>query len=582
MPTLLVVWVGLLLLAARPAGAQTAILQNEPQNSPFAYILDALARHPGTPQCYIDEGYLNFLEDWDLDPDIVPTPGGGTSDIRRWRYPPGSEPGSPDVTRTFLSGLDAIRGADVNVAVSRKDCDGCANQRPYLREVLPKGRLHIDLPADATHAKTVQCSNGSVYMTQNGSTNLQTVGVTTKANSALVFVELGAPDRAPPLYARFRTLWRAVVEDTGTVFPGGTHDSSGLDGMTTPAEIGGRKVSFYAGRRHAFVGPTWSDGGLSRPFPDNLHPPAEGEVDDLQTVDWYDQVILDAATWLAEGRAVTVDVFMFEVGAANPFVDNLARLVRFGFVDCPVAACPSFASAKVVSVSKKPGAVPAPSAFPGKLTVNFYYQFQNGCARRAGCATTTSQYLNSPIAGGSSDYTMRVRKVWQGFADSRMEGNPERPFTPQDMHLKVVVVTAGRQAKLYISTSNLDTPDKGSGRKWQAGTVVDTAVDDELMRFFQRELHSIAEDGDLSQFRLGAANASGNSYFDRAVRPAEEPFAASGIAAFVFPLNVQAAEPHGPRQAQPPKPQGPAALRSPLDDGTTAPPVYPGLKKGAR
>ena len=214
--------------------------------------------------------------------------------------------------------------------------------------------------------------------------------------------------------------------------------------------------------------------------------------------------------------------------------------MKYGFVDCPAATCPTFSRAKVVSVSKSPGAVPPATAFPGRLSVNFHYQFQSGCPRPGDCVTPTARYLNEAIVGGDPAYTMRVTKVWQGFVDSRMEGNPDRPFTPQDMHLKVVVMTVGREAKLYVATSNLDVPDKGSGRKWQAGTIVDTSPDDGLYRLYQRELRSIAEDGDMSQFRLGAANAVGNSYFDPSVDPTSLPVTESGIAAFVFPLNTSA------------------------------------------
>ncbi|WP_295580804.1 hypothetical protein [uncultured Lamprocystis sp.] len=134
---------------------------------------------------------------------------------------------------------------------------------------------------------------------------MQTVGVTAKANNSLVFVETGSPGHPPPLYGWFKDLWHAVVSNTGTVFQGGARDSSGLGGMTRPATIGGRKVSFYAGRRNAFVGPTWTDGGLSLPFPANLYPPTAGELPDpgLANVNWYDQILLDAETRLAQGDA---------------------------------------------------------------------------------------------------------------------------------------------------------------------------------------------------------------------------------------------------------------------------------------
>jgi hypothetical protein len=102
----------------------------------------------------------------------------------------------------------AIPGAAAatHIAVSHHDCDGCSTDHPDLNETLP---------ADATHVKTLQSTNGRVYLTQHGSTNMQTVGVTTKANHSLVFVETGRPGHPPPLYRWFKDIWRAVVSDTG-------------------------------------------------------------------------------------------------------------------------------------------------------------------------------------------------------------------------------------------------------------------------------------------------------------------------------------------------------------------------------
>lgn len=534
---------GLLLAAAASAGAGIDILQNHPDHSPFAYILGYLRDHPGKPECYINEGYLNFTQDDDLDPRIVPTDSSGTNNIRVWPYPLGSEAGSPDITRRLLSGINAIpgAGAQTHVAVSRHDCDGCSHGKPYLAQVLPAADLHTDLPAHATHGKTIQCSNGRVYLTQNGSLNMQTVGATTKANSSLVFVEIGSAARVPRMYQYFRSLWEAVVRDTGAVFKGGGPDSSGLSGMTTPVMIGGRPVSFYAGRRHAFVGPTWSDGGLSIPFPNNLYPPSAGELanpGNLRVVNWYDQILLDAGTQLSVGHAVTVDIFMFEIGESNPFIDNLYRLVKYGFVDCPVPECPGYGDSRPVAISKKRGARPPAVAFPGSLTVNLYYQFQDGCEGTKGCSTRTYAYLHAPVAAGSPNYRMNVRKVWQGFKNSRMPGNPDAPHTPQDMHLKVGVLTFGPHVKLYVSSSNLDTPDRGSGKKWQAGNIIQTSPSDGLYRLYLQEFRSIAEDGNLSQYRLGFINAVGNSYFDDQIRPGSRPTRSTGIAAFVFPLNT--------------------------------------------
>ncbi|WP_295435570.1 hypothetical protein [uncultured Thiodictyon sp.] len=532
----------LLMSAAAGAGPDTNILQNQARYSPFAYILDYLTRNPGQPECYIDEGYLNFTQDWYLDPGIRPTPESGTANLARWPYPIGSEPGSPDITRTLLTGIAAIPGAaeHTHIAVASQNCDGCRDTHPYLKETIPGADLHTDIPADATHIKTLQCTNGRVYLTQHGSTNMQTVGVTTKANNSLVFVETGRPGRPPPLYGWFKDLWQAVVTDTGTVFQGGGRDSSGLGGMTSPVVIGGRQVSFYAGRKNAFVGPTWSDGGLSLPFPGNLYPPTEGQLPaaGLKNVNWYDQILFDAGTRLAKGEHVAIDLFMFEIGASNPFIDNLFRLVKYGFVDCPAPGCPSYANRKPVAISKQPGARPPANAFPGHLSVKLYYQFQQACPHAGPCPTRSYAYLNGPIASGNPRYRMTVKKVWQGFTRSHLPGNPQVPDTPQDMHLKVGVVTSGRQVRLYVATSNLDMPDQGSGKKWQAGTIIDTTPYDGLYRLYQREFASIASDGDLSQYHLGYANTNGNSHLDAGIEPTTGAITQSGIAAFLFPLNT--------------------------------------------
>lgn len=539
-------FLGVALVGVASVASAVEILQHQPRHSPFAYILDYLQRNPGQPECHINEGYLNFLEDWDIDASMPRDAVSGTNYLKRWTYPLGGTEGSPDVTRTLLTGLNQIPGlaANIFVAVAAEDCDGCNEKHPYLRQVLPKAKLNTRLAANTTHGKTLQCTNGSVYLTQNGSTNMQTVGVTTKANNSLVFVETAQPGRIPPMYGHFRNLWHAVVSDSGQAFPNGGVDSSGLDGMTHPALVGGRPVTFYAGRRNAFVGPTWNDGGLSIPFPENLYPPAEGELrgNDLKTVNWYDQVILDAGTKLIEGKAVTIDIYMFEIGETNPFIDNLVRLVRYGFIDCPIGNCNNArgkkhakAAGKPVAISKKPGASVPTSAFPGELTVNLNYQFQQPCTSKRRCPTTTFRYLNQPIAGGSAGYRMNVNRVWQGFAKSRMTGNPLVPFTPQDMHLKVATVTWEQQVRLYVATSNLDMPNVGSGQKWQAGNTIDMTVADGLYQRYLPELRTIAGDGDLSQFLLGQANVAGNSYFDPAIVPGGE-IKESGIAVFLFPL----------------------------------------------
>jgi hypothetical protein len=320
-----------------------------------------------------------------------------------------------------------------------------------------------------------------------------------------------------------------VVNDTGTGLPGGTKDSLGLSGMTTPVKIGGRPVSFYAGRKNSFVGPSWSDGGLSRPFPSNLYPPTAGELPaDLSNVNWYDQILLDAGKQLARGKTVNIAVYMFEIGQVNPFIDNLYRFIQYGFA-------PTADALKPVAISKQRGATVPSSLFPGRLTVNLYYQYQDPVEY----PTSTSTYLANPVKIGSPNYQMTVQKVWQGFTVGKVfPGNPTTPATPQDMHLKTAVVTYGSNLNLYVASSNLDMPANGSGKKWQAGNIIKTSNNDKLFKLYAREFNSISHDDYLSQYNLGYQNALGNSYFDSGVVPNRRKIKQSGIAAFIFPLNT--------------------------------------------
>ncbi len=522
----------------------TSILQNNPKYSPFAYILNYISNSPGNPECYINEGYLNFLEDYYLNPDIVPTASSGTNDIHQWPYPLGNEQGSPDITLTLLTGINAIPnvGPNTYIAVSSSDCDGCSESKHYIQNALPTmplANLHTNLSADTTHGKTLQCSNGTVYFTQNGSLNMQTVGETTKANNSLVFVEMGSLGNVPKMYAYFKGLWNAVVNDTGvSYFTNGTKDSSGLEGMNEPVTIGQRQVSFYAGRNNSFVGPTWSDGGLSITFPNNLYPPTQGEVNgDMKNVNWYDQILLDAGNQLAKENTVNIDIYMFEIGTINPFIDNLYRFLKYGFVA-------SESSTNPVAISKIKDAKVPSSRFPGNLTVNLYYQYQDipycpGSTTNL-CPTSTYNYLINPVVSGSQKYSMTVKKVWQGFRNSTFPGNPDTPDTPQDMHLKVDTVTYGNHVNLYVTSSNLDMPSVGSGKKWQAGNIIKITLNDKLYALYKQEFDSISTDGYLSQYRLGFINAQNNSFFDSGIAPQGQTISNSGIAAFIFPMNTTA------------------------------------------
>ena len=511
-----------------------ALPQNDPQHSPFAYILNYINRYPGFgsdyPRFYFNEGYLNFKEDYWL---------AGGETIAKWQYNiPTTKTSSadlsynstsPDITWQLFNAIDNIPGAGANTYVVAYSSDSVDTGNGKINifsqfPKIPQSNIHISSRDYVTHGKNMLATNGSVWFSQNGSANLQTVELTTKANNSLVFVET-----TPTLYNHFLGLWHAVRNNgaASEYFTDGTKDSTGLI-ATQPVQLGSRKVSFYAGRNNCFVGPTWTDGGLSLPFPGNLYPPIRSEISSLNNVNWYDQILYDAGELLYENaNSVTIDIAMFEIGLENPFIDNLYRFVNNGFEN-----------GKSISKAYPAHTPQGGTKFPGKLTVNLYLQFQDPL--NSSIPQATYNYLNTNDGNVTNgNYRINVIKVWQDFARQGLS----EPTTPMDMHHKFAMMSYQNSSgfstdyKLYVASSNLDQPGVGSGKKWQSGTVIQaSAASDQLFAFYQKQLQYLP----YGQAYAATQNSTqGNAYFDSNV---DTKFAnmldSSGIAAFAFPLQV--------------------------------------------
>lgn len=307
---------------------------------------------------------------------------------------------------------------------------------------------------DENHAKVFQLSNGlDQFFTVHGSVNLQTVGLTCKANNALRFVE-----KEPTLYQYFTDLANAVQADDGTAKfknGSGTTNSSGTD--LTPVVIGNYVVQFYAGRADGFVG-----GDLPKQhkkWPGYINPPISGQYR-ADAINWYDSAIYDAARQLRLGRNVKLDVLVFEVGEDSTFVNNLWKFVQEGF--------------STQRTEDKVSDTHVASVFPGKLQVRFLYQFQNEKIKNG--TTFSNLHEISPVVStqvtNEVSYSMTIGKSWEVLNAS---GQSVNPTTPYDMHNKLMlmdVVGHENERKLYVTSSNLDESGHGSGTLWQAGTIV--------------------------------------------------------------------------------------------------------------
>ena len=368
------------------------------------------------------------------------------------------QPTQADAARLTL----ALAGQCAQLASTRILVGASRNTVAELRGLLPDtgpdpvvriGKSRQGWTNPATHAKVFQLGNGrDLYFTVHGSLNLQTVGMTCKANNAMRFVEA-----RPELYSRFTQLASAVEAGSGQArFGGGAGSDNGSGSDIGPVRIGNYSVQFYGGRADEFVGGDLTS--VSRDFPGNINPPIAGQHPQ-GLVNWYDNVLYDAARQLRQGRDVRIDVMIFEIGQQNAFVLNLWKFVQQGF-------------GAGLSEDKQSGERVA-TPFPGTLRVRFLWQFQSGLQ----ASGPTFAMLHGPDvveSPGSPGGQYRVEKatIWN---PPQSWGGRYKPTTPYDMHNKVMlldVVGHEHERRIYVTSSNLDQPGVGSGRLWQAGTIV--------------------------------------------------------------------------------------------------------------
>ncbi|KHK03529.1 hypothetical protein [Desulfovibrio sp. TomC] len=433
-----------------PDASRAAIfLPNDPRFNPWSWPLDRLAGRQGVYACDIHIGFLNTDYFCDITPDR------GVDFVRdRQRTT------DDDVTRRVLARLDACDAMDsltIRYGVGDISPDGVRALLPRTGKTarIEEGKQHGRWGNPETHAKVLQLSDGQAeYYTVHGSLNLQTVGLTCKGNNALRFVE-----RRPALYAAFTALSEAAGAGNGQGrFPGG-HGSADASGTSLPPiPVGNYLVSFYAGRGQAFVG--GRPAAPERPWPLYLNAPSAGQHE-AGIVNWYDAALFDAAAQLRQGRDVRLDVAVFEIGETAWFVEHLFRFVDEGFAGG--------------RTEDRESDVRLGTTQPGNLTVRFLWQFQSGDGK---AETPTTALLRGPSVIRRLDpatghvSVLAMARVWPRLDPSGITRNPG---TPHDMHNKLMLLdVAGHEEerRIYVTSSNLDTPGVGSGQLWQAGTII--------------------------------------------------------------------------------------------------------------
>jgi len=431
------------------AGPGQVFLPNDPRYNPWSWPLDRFVGRQGVTVCDIHMGFLNT----DYFCDIAPDRG---VDFVRDRQRTTDD----DVTRRVLARLDACDATTsltIRYGVGDISPDGLRALLPRTgaTALIEEGKRHGRWGNPETHAKVLQLSDGrSEYFTVHGSLNLQTVGLTCKGNNALRFVE-----RTPGLHADFAALSAAAGAGSGQGrFPGGQGlaDSSGTD--LPPVAIGNYLAWFYAGRGDAFVG--GAPASNERPWPRYLNPPYPGQHAQ-GLLNWYDAALFDAAAQLRQGRDVRLDIAVFEIGETAWFVEHLFRFVDEGFA---AGRTEDRGSDARLAATR-----------PGNLTVRFLWQFQSG---NGTADTATAALLRGPATIRRTDpasgkaFMLTQARVWPKLAP---DGTALNPGTPHDMHNKLMLLdVAGHEEerRIYVTSSNLDTPGVGSGRLWQAGTIV--------------------------------------------------------------------------------------------------------------
>jgi len=419
----------------------------DPSLNPWITPLDQCGTQKGAYRLDIDMGFLNTDYFCRIDPQQ------GAVFLTKEK-----QPINRDAARLMLNKIDSCQSITSQRMLIGSSRDSIEQLQSLLSNRPPNSVLRIGKTKDQwkppeTHAKVFQLSNGvDQFFTVHGSLNIQTVGLTCKANNALRFTE-----SQPVLYNYFKDLGDAVAANSAKGKFNGLGDdySSGTD--LALATIGNYQVQFYAGKGTGFVGV----GSLNdQVWPHNINPPVSKQHAP-GTINWYDGVIYDAAKQLRQGRDVHIDVLIFEVGQENAFVNNLWKFVENGF--------------EGGRTEDKTSMVKVSTPFIGKLSVRFLWQFQSG-KKHSG---KTYGLLNGPnIINGTtnsneiSPYSLEKARIWPIVDKSGIAINPG---TPRDMHNKLAIVEVKNHPeanKLYVTSSNMDTPNVGSGKLWQAGTVI--------------------------------------------------------------------------------------------------------------
>ena len=370
-----------------------------------------------------------------------------------------TQPTNRDAARLVLSKANAcqtLSSERILVGASRNNAEQIRDLVPNSpkNSIIKIGKRNKLWEPPETHAKVFQLSNGiDQFFTVHGSLNLQTVGLTCKANNALRFTET-----SPTLYTYFKNLGDAVELNNGKLGFGdnGTTNSSGT--QLAPANIGEYTVHFYSGRGNEFVGNAPDE--LAKSWPAYINPPISNQhIPGI--VNWYDAVIYDAAKQLRQGRTVKIDVLIFEIGEESAFVNNLWNFVQNGFDN---GRAEDKTSNERVS-----------SPYIGKLEVRFLWQFQSG-KKRFGTTYTnlngSNLITNADSKAQPRQYSLEVARIWPTLDQSGVAINPG---TPRDMHNKLVVLDVPgheEERRLYVTSSNMDTPNVGSGKLWQVGTII--------------------------------------------------------------------------------------------------------------
>jgi hypothetical protein len=430
-------------------GTPLAITLNNPSSledpllNPWISPLEQCATQPYQYHLDIDMGFLNTDYFCRIDPKV-----GAQFDTKTIQST------NRDAARLVLSKVNACQ----TLVLERILVGASRNTVKQIQDLIPNGaqdsiikigkRNNAWSPPE-THAKVFQLDNGNdQFFTVHGSLNLQTVGLTCKANNALRFTET-----TPGLYNYFQRLGDAVQSNNGKVGFGSNGEINSSGTQLAPINIGDYTVHFYGGQGMGFVG--IGPALKNKSWPEYINPPITNQHAQ-GIVNWYDNIIYDAAKQLRQGRSVKIDVLIFEVGEESAFVNNLWRFVQTGFVNG--------------KSEDKTSSVTVPTPFAGKLNIRFLWQFQSGNNK----LTKTYINLNGPtrITNPPGNYEIETARIWPILNSSGIAVNPG---TPRDMHNKLAVLDVPgheEERRIYVTSSNMDTPNVGSGKLWQAGTTI--------------------------------------------------------------------------------------------------------------